>query len=171
MMQNNMNQTATTQTTTATALKQNPFFREMTQTIGDWARKRREYERRREQIIAADGWDSDELKALQEEEEQMTFPITAGAGKAHRAWKSTEGDEVEMNDFLWEREVPDFIDTLRKADITTFVYTNQSTAVMENIHQFVAAGCTLEGPCTITKVTDRWGEDAEETFLGLRFRV
>ena len=38
-----------------------------------------------------------------------------------------------MDDFLWEKEVTDFIETLRKAGIETFVYTNQSTAVMENL--------------------------------------
>ncbi|MBQ8987214.1 MAG: hypothetical protein IJ100_08290 [Lachnospiraceae bacterium] len=76
-----------------------------------------------------------------------------------------------MDEFLWDKEVEGFVETLRKAGLDSFVFTNQSTAVMENIHQFVAAGCTLEGPCTITKKRDRWGEETTETVLGLRFRL
>ena len=42
---------------------------------------------------------------------------------------------------------------------------------MENIHQFVAAGCTLEGPCTLVKKINRWGEETEEQVIGLRFQL
>ena len=76
-----------------------------------------------------------------------------------------------MSDYLWDREVSDFVETLRKAGIQSFVYSNQSTAVMQNIHQFVAAGCTLKGPCTLIKKSSRWGEEGEEQILGLRFRL
>ena len=93
------------------------------------------------------------------------------AKKAFRAWYWGTTEELEMDEFLWDREVEGFVDTLRKAGLPSFVYTNQSTAVMENIHQFVAAGCTLEGPCTLTKKSNRWGEETEEQVLGLRFRL
>ena len=56
-----------------------------------------------------------------------------------------------MDDFLWDREVADFVDTLRKAGFGSFVYTNQSTAVMENLHQFAVQGCGMEGLCMITR--------------------
>ena len=51
------------------------------------------------------------------------------------------------------------METLRKPGIKTFVYTNQSTAVMENLHQFAAACCTMEGLCTITRQENRWGDE------------
>ena len=76
-----------------------------------------------------------------------------------------------MDEFLWDREVEDFVETLRKAGFQSFVYSNQSTAVMQNIHQFVAAGCTLEGPCTLVKKSKRWGEEGDEQILGLRFHL
>jgi len=56
-----------------------------------------------------------------------------------------------MDDFLWEKEVADFIDALRKAGIDTFVYTNQSTAVMENLHPQRAVGCRAFAPSPGTR--------------------
>ena len=76
-----------------------------------------------------------------------------------------------MDDFLWEKEVEDFIDTLRQAGIATFVYTNQSTAVMENLHAFAAEGCRLEGLCTITRHENRWGEEEPYEVQGIRFSL
>ena len=70
----------------------------------------------------------EELKAwYKEEEETFQYPISAGACKAYRAWRYSDTDEVIMDDFTWERERHDFIDTLRKAGIQTLVVTNQST--------------------------------------------
>lgn len=76
-----------------------------------------------------------------------------------------------MDDFLWEREVADFVDILRKAGFTTFVYTNQSTAVMENLHQFAAQGCRMEGLCTITRRENRWGDEEPVDVMGVRFSL
>ena len=79
-------------------------------------------------------------------------------GKEHAA-------QCKAHEALKDRE------TLRKAGFQSFVYSNQSTAVMQNIHQFVAAGCTLEGPCTLVKKSKRWGEETEEQVIGLRFHL
>ena len=79
--------------------------------------------------------------------------------------------EFEMEDFLWEREVLDFIDALKKAGITTFAYTNQSTAVMENLHAFAKAGCTMQGLCTVTRQERRWGDDETTEHPGIRFSL
>ena len=76
-----------------------------------------------------------------------------------------------MEDFCWDRERYDFIDTLRKAGIRSFVTVNNSTGLMEDIHGYIAEGCTLEGPCTIIKKDNRFGEETEESIQGLRFSL
>ncbi len=76
-----------------------------------------------------------------------------------------------MEDFLWEKEVETFVEALRKAGIKTFVYTNQSTAVMENLHQLAAAGCTMQGLCTITRQETRWGDEEPTEVMGIRFTI
>ena len=151
----------------------NIFFENLSCLGKEHADRCKAHEAKQDAIIEAHGWDSPELEAWYTEKKRLekTNPLSGGIGKAFRAWLYSEGNELEMSDYLWEREVPDFVETLRKAGIQSFVYSNQSTAVMENIHQFVAAGCTLEGPCTLIKKSSRWGEEGEEQILGLRFRL
>ena len=152
----------------------NSYFEEMKRIGYAWEEARVERKNRKQQIIDTLGWDSEELKAWYEEDKAATFPFPQGASKAYRAWAgsiSRKEDEVEMDDFLWEKEVHDFIDTLRKAGIQTFVYTNQSTAVMENLHAFAAEGCTMDGLCTITRHEDRWGDEEPTEVMGIRFSV
>lgn len=154
--------------------KDNNYFEEMKRIGYAWEEARVERKNRKQQIIDTLGWDSEELKAWYEEDKAAAFPFPQGASKAYRAWAgsiSRKEDEVEMDDFLWEKEVHDFIDTLRKAGIQTFVYTNQSTAVMENLHAFAAEGCTMDGLCTVTRHEDRWGDEEPTEIMGIRFSV
>ena len=152
---------------------QNAYFENLGRLGKEHAEQCKAHEALKGSIIEAHGWDSPELEAWYTEKKRLedSNPVAGGIGKAFRAWYWGTTEELEMDEFLWEREAEDFIETLRKAGFQSFVYTNQSTAVMQNIHQFVAAGCTLEGPCTITKKRDRWGEETEEQVLGLRFRL
>ena len=79
-----------------------------------------------------------------------------------------ETEEFEFNDFTWETETKDFIDTLRKAGIETMIITNASTALLENLHAYAAEGCTIEGLCTVKKKTI-WG--TEEETPGIKLRI
>ena len=158
-------------------MKQNEYFENMYRIGREWQQRYDAHEKRKKEIIETLGWESPELEAWYAEEEQMKFPFSSGANKAYRAWRYSDGDgdgdgyEVEMADFCWEGEYADFIDTLRKAGIHTMVVTNKSTGLMEDIHNYIAQGCTLEGPCTIIRKKESVGEETEETVLGLRFRL
>ena len=150
----------------------NSYFLNLKRIGHDWEAARVERQNRKQQIIDTLGWDSDELKAWYEEDAAATFPFESGVSKAYRAWAqslSRKETELEMDDFLWDKEVADFISTLRSAGIGTFVYTNQSTAVMENLHAFAAQGCTMTGLCTITRQETRWGDEEPYEVQGIRF--
>ena len=148
-------------------MKNNAFFEHLEEIGREWQKRRDAHKALKDQIIAEHGWDSPELKAWYAEEEQI--PFSSGASKAFRAWKySPCDDELVMEDHLWDSEVHDFIETLREAGLRTFVTTNQSTALMGNLHAFAAEGCTMLGLCTITKKS-RWDED--EQLLGIRFSL
>ena len=154
--------------------RNNAHFEELRRIGDEYEERRRAHEEKKQQILEDYGWESDELKAWYEEDQAAVFPFPQGACKAYRAWAqslSRKEDEVEMDDFLWEKEVADFIDALRKAGIETFVYTNQSTAVMENLHQFAAAGCRMQGLCTITRHENRWGDEEPTEVMGIRFSL
>ena len=149
----------------------NTYFEELERIGTEWTKMHEEHKEKKQHIIGTYGWDSDELKIWYTEEEGMQFPYSQGACKAYRAWKYSEGDELLFDDFVWEKEAADFIDTLRKAGIGTFVITNTSTALMENLHWFAAQGCTMEGLCTVTKKENRFGAEKEEQIMGIRFKV
>ena len=154
--------------------KNNTYFENLKRIGHDWEAARVERQARKQQIIDTLGWDSDELKAWYEEDAAAKFPFESGVSKAYRAWAqslSRKEDELEMDDFLWDKEVADFIEALRSAGIETFVYTNQSTAVMENLHAFAAQGCTLTGLCTITRQETRRGAEEPTEVMGIRFSL
>ena len=152
----------------------NTYFENLKRIGHEWEAARVERQSRKQQIMDTLGWDSDELKAWYEEDAAAKFPFESGVSKAYRAWAqslSRKEDELEMDDFLWDKEVADFIEALRSAGIETFVYTNQSTAVMENLHAFAAHGCTMMGLCTITRQETRWGDEEPYEVMGIRFSL
>ena len=154
--------------------KNNKYFEEVRRIGHEWEAAREERRARKQPIIDTYGWDSEELKAWYAEDAAAKFPFESGVSKAYRAWAqslSRKEDELEMDDFLWDWEVQDFVDALKAAGIKTFVYTNQSTAVMENLHQFAAAGCTMQGLCTITRRENRWGDEEPTEVIGIRFGI
>ena len=155
-------------------LTNNTYFENLKRIGHEYEAARVERQARKQQIIDTLGWDSEELKAWYAEDQAAKFPFEQGACKAYRAWAtsiSRQEDELEMDDFLWDKEVSDFVETLRSAGIETFVYTNQSTAVMENLHAFAAAGCVMTGLCTITRRENRWGEEEPYEVQGIRFSL
>ena len=153
-------------------MKNNTYFEELNRTARAFEEKHEAHKKLKQQIIDTQGWDSEELKAwYKEEEEDFRYPISDGACKAYRAWRYSETDEVIMDDFTWDRERHDFIDTLRKAGIETLVVTNQSTGLMEDLHGYAAEGCTMIGLCTITKKEDWFGEEQEKQIMGIRFSL
>ena len=122
-------------------MKANEFFNEMKRTVRAW-------------------------------DKTSDFPYTSGAMKALYAWAfsiDNGENELEMNEFTWSRENHDFIETLRKAGIKTFVVTNSGTSLLENLHAYAAEGCTMTGLCTITR-HDRWSDETTEV-QGIRFKV
>lgn len=152
----------------------NTYFETIRTTAREWRTACTEREERKREIIKTCGWDSEEMRAWQKEDEAAEFPYTQGACKAFRAWEASVErgeDELEMDDFLWEGEVEDFVAALREAGIQTIVVTNRSTALMENVHWLTAAGWRMEGPCTITRLENRWGEKEGTEVMGIRFTL
>ena len=149
-------------------MKNNIYFNEFERIAVEWKNETKVLDEKRRNIVNKFGWDSKEFKVWYAEYKARKFPFSSGETKAYYAWKYSESEEVEMNDFCWDYEVHDFINAFRKAGIETFVYTNTSSSVMENLHLFVKEGCEMLGLCTITKNN---GYDEELLVTGIRFKV
>ena len=152
--------------------KTNAHFEKLRKQCEVYEEAKEVYEKRKQELIDTEGWDSENLQALYESKPE--FPISAGACKAYHAWRESvrrEETELEVDDSLWDSEVADFVDCLRNAGIETFVYTDQGTLVMKNLHAFAKEGCHMDGLCTIKRVEHRFGENSEEEMLGIRFTV
>ena len=96
------------------------------------------------------------------------FPYSSGELKAYWVFRNhTENlnGEFEMNDFCFDSERHDFIETLRKLGITEFTVTNSSTALMSDLHGYASEGCTMQGLHGITK------KDENETVQGILFKT
>ena len=148
------------------------FFRQMYAESKRFQQEKDEREKEKEALIAGGEWDK--VQAWYDREEQFQNPYTRGQYKAYWAYRGSskiETGDFEMNDFLWDTEVKDFSDTLKAAGITTFVLTNQSTALMENIHQLEGEGWKLQGICKLPVKEYHFSADRIVDRLGLRFEI
>lgn len=146
----------------------NMVFGEMERIRDEWQERRLAHLAKKEQLIQEYGHNSPEADAWYTIKEEP-YPFTSGESKAFIAWAMSQDGEFEMNGFLFDNDVKDFIDTLRRAGIRSFVYTNNSTAVMGNIHAFDAAGYKLKGLCSISRKGTRFGYEEAHDVQGLRF--
>ena len=152
----------------------NPVFLELKRRGHEWEAWRIDHQSRKQTIVDTYGWDSEELKNWYAEKEANKFPLSRGENAAYRAWAESiarQQDEIEVSEYIWESEIEDFVDTLRRAGVETIVITGTSTGLMENLHGLAAQGCTMEGLCTITRLEDRWGEEKPYEVQGIRFKV
>ena len=156
--------------------KSNAYFDEMYRVSEKHSNVVKAHNAKKESIYEQFGYDSKEVREWFYEKKRLEkYPYPSGAYKAYHAFNYSirvGNDELEMSDFVWENEASDFIDTLRKAGIRTFVVTNRSTELMENMHWFVENGCTLIGLTKIIRTESHSFYDEDEVeVLGVRFKI
>ena len=142
----------------------NNYFTEKKATMETYFAKREEMKKAKDAAWGRN--DEDEAHRLYDELKAMTCPLTDGEMTATRFWAHS-ADTMVVNDHLWLKDIHDFVTCLREAGVDTFLFTDQSTALMETIHEFAKEGLTLNGPETFTD-NDTWN-GAPRTVLALRF--
>ena len=154
--------------------RENTYFKELEEAGEEYEAKKDALDEKKKELVEKYGYGSEKLEAWYKEKNELTFPFKEGECKAYRAWKESswhEDEELVMDDFLWEKEIKDFLETLKKAGITTFIYANKSTSAMENMRDFLKNGCTMDGAKTITRKEHRWGQDEDEEIFGIHFTI
>lgn len=152
--------------------KNNPYFMELAEISRKWEADKKKRLDEKHAIMDQVGWETSELHAWYEREETFKYPIPTGASKAWRAWRNTireEREELLLETHLCDGEAAQFVEALRKAEIQSFIYADESTAVMRNIHELVAAGCTLDSLQVIVKEGDEFTNTEE--IPAIRFTI
>jgi len=152
--------------------RMNGFFGEMETAARKFETARAARNAEKEELCRAGDWDG--VEAWGEREKQFAFPYTDGQIRAYRTWKRSmdrNSSMLEAEDLPWEKDIPDFVRTLREAGAETFAVTDQSTALMRSLHALAAEGCTVEGLCTITRREDRYGSVEEREMQGISIRL
>ena len=152
-------------------MAENVYFENMMKVGEAFENRRRTHTEKKREIVEKYGWESPEYKAWSEEADRIDEerPFTSGEGKALRAWMYGRGadGEILVDDFCWEYESADFVNTFRKAGIKSFIVIEDSTALMRNIHEYVKAGCRLVGFVLVREGKTPWNAEVP----GLRFEI
>lgn len=150
----------------------NQYFNHMKNSSVRACAQRSMLNEQRRKVIEQKGYDAPELALIDDMMNSIEDNFSAGEWKAMHAWQNTvrknnEAEVLVMDNFLWEEEIAGFVYALRMAEQKHFYFTNTSTAVMENIHGFIAAGCKMVG-------TVSWEEKDyfhTERVLGIEFEL
>lgn len=153
-------------------LKNNYCFNIMKKTSEMYEKIISAHEDKKESIIETYGWDSSEVHEWYEKYDKIkkNFPFTGGQCKAYRAWCSSVKWNYEifvLDEFLWDDEVDDFIQTLKEVGIKEFAYMNDSTAIMNNIHGFINGGYDFAGLYEIQNKN----KYIDDVVKGIRFKL
>lgn len=130
------------------------------------------HENKKESVIETYGWDSPKTDEWYKKYDEIkkSFPFTGGQYKAYCAWCSSVRwceDIIILDQYLWNEEMDDFIQTLKETGIKEFAYMNSSTAVMNNIHGFINGGYDFAGLYVIQN-KDKYRDDVVK---GIRFKL
>lgn len=156
-------------------MKTNEFYQKKLAEDMAWEEKSHQIKKQIEEALKAKPEEDNFAKvdALYKEKEAHTkaYPFTRGEGKAFRAIYHNKGEELVMDDYNWEGDHLDFVNFLRGCGIDTFLVTNQSTGLMEDIHGYTNAGCVMVGPEIYTEEDDFFGRIQQVQKLALRFVI
>ena len=153
-------------------LKDNYCFNLMKKTREKYEKIMSAHEEKKKSIIGTYSCDSPEVQEWYDRyfEIKNSFPYTSGQYKAYCAWASSvrwHHKILVLDDFVWDQEMDDFIQTLKETGIKEFAYMNSSTAVMNNIHGFINGGYDFAGLYVIQN-KDKYRDNIVK---GIRFKL
>ena len=153
-------------------MRNNTYFKAMQQTAAEYWQAQKIREAEKEAILK--GGDATALDAWYKRERGFAYPFTDGQDRAFRAWDTSlrnESSTFEVQNLPWDKDIHDFVEALRAAEITEFAVTDRSTGLMEGLHGLATEGCTIQGLCKVTRSEARWGGEGTTEYDGILFHT
>ena len=63
-------------------------------------------------------------------------------------------DRINFGDIIWDKDIPEVTESLRRTGISEFTISNQSSGILETLSGFETSGAVVLG---LTKITGREG--------------
>lgn len=150
------------------------YFEDMNAIANKYWNSRNEFEATKDKIYEEYGYDSNEMKQyyVKAKEIASNNPYTSGEYKALQMYNESINhgyDELILYcsiGGLWYNEIEDFINCLKTAGVKSFVYIDNSTALMDNIHGFSENGFVFDSLYTRE---EKQFLNHVETYRGIRF--
>lgn len=75
------------------------------------------------------------------------FKFSCGEYEAYFAWDESRivSDVIEVHNYIWPKDIEDFVDIMRRAGVRTFAVTTTSTGLMEMLHLLIFFDCKVIG--------------------------
>ena len=86
--------------------------------------------------------------------------INRTAYKAVRDRKSTGNQLLDFDDVIWDTDIPEIVDTLKRMGETEFTISSTFSSLVETLAAFDKLGVTISG---MTEVNSRYTEIGSET--------
>ena len=152
------------------------YFEDMNAIANKYWNYRNEFEATKDKIYEEYGYDSDEMKQYYAKAKEIASnnPYTSGEYRALRMYNESINNgynELILNDRiggLWYNEVEDFINCLKVAGVKSFVYIDDSTMLMRNIHGFSENGFIFDS-LYVRKEKDPFFNHHVDIYRGIRF--
>ena len=90
---------------------------------------------------------------------------------AYHAWRDSVqrgSSELECDNLPFPKDIEDFLDALKEAGCETLAVTEQSTALIRNLHALAKLGWTMDCLCTVTRTDSGYGCEETNEIQGLR---
>lgn len=155
-------------------MEKNKYFESMKDICEKYWSEVEKYKNEKTELVEQYGYDCPKLDEIYKKLKELKSenPYSRGEGKAMRAYSNSlilGLNDVVFSDSLWDDEIKDFVDSMKRAGVETFVYVDDSSAVMGNIHGIVKNGYGFGGLYEEFIPYSYGDREAKRLVFGIRF--
>jgi hypothetical protein len=83
--------------------------------------------------------------------------------------KAQESENIIIDRSPWDSDLPDFVEALLEAELSEFVFSDESTAAMQTLHALVVAGYSVSA--ITVDMTNKYGSTERIKGLLMSYKI